>query len=347
MSEGGSPSPLRRRQLVVLGFRGVGKSSLVFRFINGSFPTSYTPTIEAAHVKRLRLKGSEHEITIRDTPGQDELVVFSPRNCLGVHGFVLCYSVTSRYSFDVLTFIHDRLLTSMLGSSDNITCVLIGNKVDMERERQVSEQEGRDLAASWGCRFFECSAKHDEGIREAFIGLLEDIDSDSGVVQDSTGCCEAMKPQRNLDERVQRRLSMAVSIMSVLMALLGAWLLVDGVYYGLHNSGDSTLLTYGAVGAGLFIFVAAAAGVWGARQYSQEALKFNAFALLMVVTTLVIGAAALSATPDGAKARLFALVGALIGLPGITLACYLQYGLESEDDADDPSHYRHIVDAVA
>ena len=53
--------------------------------------------------------------------------------------------------------------------------VLFGNKSDLKSERQVSYEEGRDLAAQWNCPFFEGSAKDNIGIDEVFESLSEQV----------------------------------------------------------------------------------------------------------------------------------------------------------------------------
>jgi hypothetical protein len=91
-----------------------------------------------------------------------------------------CVSVSSRSSFQEIQYIHDQLLTSLLGTKD-VARLLIGNKIDVGSEkcvcgvvcatyalpkpfscecsRQVSTAEGEDLARRWGCPFMESSAK--------------------------------------------------------------------------------------------------------------------------------------------------------------------------------------------
>ena len=56
--------------------------------------------------------------------------------------------------------------------------VLVGNKCDLESERQVTTGEGQDLAKSFGCPFFESSAKTRINVEESFFALVREIRKD-------------------------------------------------------------------------------------------------------------------------------------------------------------------------
>lgn len=101
---------------------------------------------------------------ITDTQGHDDQDLFRNEYCLGTHGYVLVYSVTSSRSLEKLKSLNSKLINLM--GTENVPRVLVGNKIDMEDggERRVSTEEGRRLARQWGCAFQECSAKSDEGI---------------------------------------------------------------------------------------------------------------------------------------------------------------------------------------
>lgn len=56
-------------------------------------------------------------------------------------------------------------------ASENVNKILIGNKCDSDSARQVSVEQGRELADELGLRFLETSAKANEGVEEAFFTL--------------------------------------------------------------------------------------------------------------------------------------------------------------------------------
>lgn len=89
-------------------------------------------------------------------------------------GFIICYSVTDRHSFQEAS--EYRRLIARVRLSEHIPLVLVANKVDLESQRRVSTQEGKALAAQFGgCPFFETSAALRHYIDEAFFTLVREI----------------------------------------------------------------------------------------------------------------------------------------------------------------------------
>ena len=118
---------------------------------------------------------------ILDTAGQDEYSSISRQASVGVHGYLLVYSVTSRSSLEQLKMIHDKLL-NLIGA-ETVPSVLVGSKCDLNEFRDVSYEEGQLLAEQWGCPFLECSAKQNLRINEAFHTTLQEVEKDSGLLE--------------------------------------------------------------------------------------------------------------------------------------------------------------------
>lgn len=88
-------------------------------------------------------------------------------------GFLLMYSITSRMSFEEIETFHQQICR--VKDRDYFPMVLIANKCDLESDRQVSSQEGRDLAKQYGCQFVETSAKVRIHVDDAFYEVVRDI----------------------------------------------------------------------------------------------------------------------------------------------------------------------------
>lgn len=65
--------------------------------------------MEATHFKQIPHKGVEYDVSIVDTAGQDEYSLLSPKHAVGMHGYILVYSVTSRQSFDMVKIVYEKL----------------------------------------------------------------------------------------------------------------------------------------------------------------------------------------------------------------------------------------------
>ncbi|CDK25714.1 unnamed protein product [Kuraishia capsulata CBS 1993] len=182
----------RERKVAVVGARAVGKSSLTVQFVEEHFNESYYPTIENQLGKTVNYKGFEYSIEILDTAGQDEFSMMNQKHLIGIHGYVLVYSITSRSSFDMLKIIRDKILDST--GQDQIPMVIVGNKSDLNLQRQVSQQDLKDLAQEFGgCPYIECSAKQNEKVSRAFeiiVGAIEEQQNPTAdqEVQEGSSC---------------------------------------------------------------------------------------------------------------------------------------------------------------
>ncbi len=81
-------------------------------------------------------------------------------------GFILMYDVTNEESF---SSVHDWCTQIKTYSWDNAQVILVGNKCDMEDERVISFERGKQLADSLGLEFFETSAKENINVRVSIL----------------------------------------------------------------------------------------------------------------------------------------------------------------------------------
>eukprot|EP00020_Sapocribrum_chincoteaguense_P006790 CAMPEP_0170754944 /NCGR_PEP_ID=MMETSP0437-20130122/13263_1 /TAXON_ID=0 /ORGANISM="Sexangularia sp." /LENGTH=184 /DNA_ID=CAMNT_0011094097 /DNA_START=148 /DNA_END=702 /DNA_ORIENTATION=- len=178
----------RSRKIVVMGFRGVGKSTITTRFCDGTFTPQYTPTIESTQSRSLDRAGVEYEVTILDTAGQDEFSVFQRRYGVGVDGYMFVYCADNAASLAVVRSVNDRVLDAT--GVETIPRVLVGNKADTWTGKAPPpvRAEAVALAAAWGCVHVDASAKDNVGIDEAFAALLDQIDPVVATAQPPSTC---------------------------------------------------------------------------------------------------------------------------------------------------------------
>ncbi|KAF9055116.1 hypothetical protein BDZ89DRAFT_6700 [Hymenopellis radicata] len=172
---------IKKRKIAVLGSRSVGKSSLIYQFVEGQFNENYYPTIENSCSKSLQFRGTEFNCQIIDTAGQDEYSILNSKHAIGIHGYVLVYSVTSRSSFEMIQVIYDKIV-DFCGVTD-IPCVIVGSKVDLKM-RQVTETEGSALAHSLKAAWVETSAKTNFNVSKVFDLCLGEVEKNSPSMQE-------------------------------------------------------------------------------------------------------------------------------------------------------------------
>lgn len=160
-------------KLVLVGVGGVGKSALTITYVSNVWVPEYDPTIEDSHRKQVSVDDVVSMLDILDTAGQEEYSSMQDQWFRQGQGFLVVYSVVNRKSFNEVTPLRQKI--ERIKDSKNIPMVLVGNKCDLEDERDVKKEEGEALAAELGCPFFETSAKDHINVDECFRELVREV----------------------------------------------------------------------------------------------------------------------------------------------------------------------------
>uniref|UniRef100_A0A7S4II12 Uncharacterized protein n=1 Tax=Vannella robusta TaxID=1487602 RepID=A0A7S4II12_9EUKA len=162
--------------ITVLGDGGSGKTAVTIMFTSNHFVEYYDPTIESNYKRQIVVDDQAVILEILDTAGQDEFTAMQSQWISFGNAFVLLYDITKRASFDRTKNFHHKI--NMVKDCDvrnQPPIVLLGNKVDLEDQREVSTEEGEELAKELKATFFETSALANTNISEAFIELTRQI----------------------------------------------------------------------------------------------------------------------------------------------------------------------------
>ena len=133
---GSAPSYVLHRKVAIIGERRVGKSSLAERFVTNRFIDNYDPTIENTLRKHIGFRSNPFSVEIVDTAGIDEYSKLSRNATVGVHGYILVYSVASRSSLEKVRNIN-KLLFNMIGNPPAIPRVLVGTMLDVASDQRM------------------------------------------------------------------------------------------------------------------------------------------------------------------------------------------------------------------
>ncbi|KAL7021719.1 hypothetical protein ACKWTF_011994 [Chironomus riparius] len=160
-------------RVVTFGSGGVGKSSLVLRFIKGTFPTNYIPTIEDTYRQVITCNKNICTLQVTDTTGSHQFPAMQRLSITKGHAFILVYSVCSRQSLEELRPIWQLIKEIKAETLSSIPVMLVGNKIDEPAElREVTHAEGQAQAAEWSVQFMETSAKTNHNVTELFQVMI-------------------------------------------------------------------------------------------------------------------------------------------------------------------------------
>ncbi|MED6238204.1 Ras- protein Rap-2a [Ataeniobius toweri] len=127
---------MREYKVVVLGSGGVGKSALTVQFVTGSFIEKYDPTIEDFYRKEIEVDSSPSVLEILDTAGTEQFASMRDLYIKNGQGFILVYSLVNQQSFQDIKPMRDQIIR--VKRYERVPMILVGNKVDLEGEREVS-----------------------------------------------------------------------------------------------------------------------------------------------------------------------------------------------------------------
>ena len=154
-------------KLLLIGNSGVGKTNFIFRYVENSYTTAHLSTVGFDFKSKLtKLPKSKKTVKLQiwDTAGQEKYISVNKSLFLKVQGILLFYSVTDRESFEDIK----KWIDIIKDTCYSLPIILIGNKIDDENNRIVSEVEGKKLAEQYKLEFMECSGKDNINVKEAF-----------------------------------------------------------------------------------------------------------------------------------------------------------------------------------
>jgi len=160
-------------KLSVMGSGGVGKSAITNVFTNGVFIEKYDPTIEDSYRRLIEVDGTQSMLEILDTAGTEHFTAMRDLYIRSGMGFILVYSITAESTYEDLVEIREQIVE--LKESEHVPMVLVGNKLDLEDQRVVLADKGRNRAKEWNCPFIESSAKSSINISEIFLEVTRQI----------------------------------------------------------------------------------------------------------------------------------------------------------------------------
>jgi len=153
-------------KVIICGDAGAGKTTLMKRYMTNIFISDTKMTIGVDfEIKTIYLDGKTIKLQIWDFGGEERFRFLLPRYIRGASGGIFMYDITN---YSSLNHINDWLEV-VEEVEEDFPIVLVGGKVDLEKDRQVSREEGLNIAISRNLKdLIECSSKTGENVELIF-----------------------------------------------------------------------------------------------------------------------------------------------------------------------------------
>ena len=160
-------------KILIIGDSTTGKTNILSKYLHNKFCKGSKPTIGVElGRKTFKIKNDKVEAQIWDTAGQERYRSMTKAYYKGALGSFIVYDITNKETFDHV----EHWVRDIRNSADKkVTRILVGNKNDLEGERQVSKECATTKAKEFGIAYMETSALKGTNIELAFQTLVEEV----------------------------------------------------------------------------------------------------------------------------------------------------------------------------
>ena len=160
-------------KLVMRGDSGVGKTNILSRYINNEFSSITKATVGVEFFSTIIKKNNKLiKLQIWDTAGQERYKSITSAYYKGAKGAFVVYDITKMKTFKNL----DKWITELKANgNEDIYIILIGNKLDLEKNREVMTNDVKRKAEELKVGYFETSALDGSNIEHAFDVIVEEM----------------------------------------------------------------------------------------------------------------------------------------------------------------------------
>ena len=152
-------------KVLFVGDTSVGKTQIINKFVNNSFKEDYKTTTSASCVlKSVEYNGEKIKLELWDSPGQEKYKSITENFYKGSQLIVLVYTVDDKNTFENI----QSWVNEVKEKNENAKFLLVGNKLDLEKGREVSTEDAKKYAAKNKIEFIEVSAKGGTNIENMF-----------------------------------------------------------------------------------------------------------------------------------------------------------------------------------
>ena len=160
-------------KIVLIGDSNVGKTNILSKYLQNEFNPDSKATVGVEFgSKTFNINDNVIKAQIWDTAGTEKYRSITNAYYKGAKGAFVVYDISRKSSFNNI----DKWLFDLKNNGDeNINIILIGNKIDLEHQREVTTEEGEKKAVLNKASFIETSAKNGDNIEKAFNLMIENV----------------------------------------------------------------------------------------------------------------------------------------------------------------------------
>uniref|UniRef100_A0A452IRP7 GTP-binding protein n=1 Tax=Gopherus agassizii TaxID=38772 RepID=A0A452IRP7_9SAUR len=204
----GSDSDSNLYKVILLGEHGVGKTSLA-RIFGGVEDCSDAEEAGNTYNRSIIVDGEEASLIVFDIWEQDDSQ-WLQNHCMKMgDAYIIVYSVTDKVSFEKASELRIQLRRAR--QTEDIPIILVGNKSDLVRSREVSVDEGRACAVVFDCKFIETSAALHHNVKDLFEGIVRQIRLRKDSKEDNARRMANTKRRESISKKAKRFLGRIVA----------------------------------------------------------------------------------------------------------------------------------------
>ena len=160
-------------KVVIVGDSGVGKTNIMSKYLKNEFHEDSKATVGVEFgSKQFNIQGHQVKAQIWDTAGQERYKAITSAYYKGAKSAFIVYDISRKNTFDSIS----RWVSDITATADKkITLILIGNKSDLEDQRQVTKEQGEEKAKEFGLAFLETSASSGDNLEKAFSLMINEV----------------------------------------------------------------------------------------------------------------------------------------------------------------------------
>jgi small GTP-binding protein len=161
--------------MCIFGDGGVGKSTLINRYLTGLYESNLKMTIGADFfVKRINIKGYTVTLQIWDFAGEQRFKFILPSYLTGSSGCVFMFDITRYSSINNLKDWMDVFHKGIQKQNKEIPLLMVGGKKDLDSNRAIDTDYAREIAEKNNFDdYIECSSKTGENVENIFSKIAE------------------------------------------------------------------------------------------------------------------------------------------------------------------------------